>query len=86
MQIFTIEMFLQALAQAREMVQLFLGTLISLTWQSILEFTPAFMAAFSAHDWSEVVVRLLVIASSVVMICRLVREMPFLALKSVGDI
>lgn len=83
MQIFTTEMIIQAYAQSREFVQMFVGSLLSAAWQNVIDFFPAFIEAIVAKDWSEACIRLLIIASAVLMIYRLVRKMPFVALRSV---
>ena len=62
---------------------MFVGSLLSAAWQNVIDFFPAFIEAIVAKDWSEACIRLLIIASAVLMIYRLVRKMPFVALRSV---
>lgn len=85
MQIFSTEMIPEIYVQSREFAQVFFGALLSAAWQNIVDFFPALIEALAAKDWSEAIIRLLVLAGTVVMIYRLVRKMPFMALKSIGD-
>ena len=85
MQIFTIEMFIDALIQSREVTSLLVGSLLSTAWTEVISFFPSFIGAILAGDWTGVIVRLLILASCMMVIYRLVRKMPFMVLKSVVD-
>lgn len=85
MYIFTTEMIIQTYAQSREFLQMLVNSLLSAAGQNVIDFFPAFIEVIDAKDWGEACIRLLILAGVVLMIYRLARKMPFMALKSIGD-
>ncbi|HMR73395.1 MAG TPA: hypothetical protein PKD68_05330 [Candidatus Saccharibacteria bacterium] len=83
MKIFTVAAVIQLYTQVRETTQVFLESLLLAAWQNVTDFFPAFIQALAAKDWSEVLVRLLILVGTVVMVYRLVRKMPLTVLKLV---
>lgn len=85
MQIFTIELLLEAFVQSGEIVGLLIGSLLSTAWTEVMNFFPSFIEEITAGDWAGVVIRVLILVSCTMIVYRIVRKMPFMTLRSMSD-
>lgn len=85
MQIFTIQMPLDAVHQADEIKQMLFDTLLGAAWQNVLSSPGNIWTAFLQHNWSALSIQLFMAVCLIIFLYRLVRNNPFMALKSAAD-
>lgn len=86
MQLFTADQLLDMRIQAWSLARDFMGSIMQVLWQSIINFFPSLIGAFEAGDWIEVIMRLSILVGSIVMIYRLLCKMPIRILNSMTEI
>jgi len=83
MQLFTIEQLFQMRLEAWGLVKSFLGAGVDSLLQYIVEFLSSLYSAFIAHEWSDFVFQIILVAGFIAFIVRLVRRMPARLLDSI---
>lgn len=74
MQIFTIDMILEMLKQAKETSSLLFDSILSAAWSSVVESLAGIAPAFLTQDWSGLAVGIFVLISTTIFIYRLIRH------------
>lgn len=85
MQIFTVEMIKEFLVQIRDFKHEVLGAVFSTAWQEIADFFPSIIVAINAHDWSLVMMKVLILLGCGAVMYRLFRRFTIASMELMLD-
>ncbi|MCA9340063.1 MAG: hypothetical protein KDA17_04085 [Candidatus Saccharibacteria bacterium] len=74
MQIFTPEMILEMLKQAKDTSSVLFESIITAAWSSVAEALATLLPAIHNHDWNGLMVGILMVVSGVMLLYRLIRN------------
>lgn len=85
MQIFTVEQIIQMRIEAKEAAQMLFGSIIDTAWQSIIDNLGSIISLVQTHDWSGLLMAILIIISCIMLLYRLMRNNVIVVLKILLD-
>ena len=74
MQIFTVDMMLETLKQAKDTSGLLFESIITAAWSSVAEALATLLPAIHNHDWNGLMVGVLMATSGAIILYRLIRK------------
>lgn len=74
MQIFTVDMMLETLKQAKDTSGLLFESIITAAWSSVVEALATLLPAIHNHDWNGLMVGVLMATSGAIILYRLIRK------------
>lgn len=85
MQIFTVQMLLDAVHQANEVRQMLFDAILGAAWRNILSSPGNIGTAFLEHNWSALFIQLFMAVCLIIFLYRLVRNNLLMAVRSMLD-
>ena len=85
MQIFTVQMLLDAAHQANEIKQMLFDAIFGAAWHNVLSYLGSTWTALLQHNWDALFIQLFMAVCLIVFLYRLVRKNLFMAVRSMLD-